>query len=80
LRDAIQADVRHGHFCVTQIGKLSDGEESLMALTRNAIEAMAPDQSALTAASALLKPSKWPVRARSGGLIWGECQGSGSNP
>lgn len=51
-----------------------------MALTRGAIEAMAPDQSALTAASALLKPAKWPLRARSGGLIWGECQGSGANP
>jgi hypothetical protein len=51
-----------------------------MGLTRSAIEAMAPDQSALTAASALLKPAKWPVRARSGGLIWGECQGSGANP
>src|SRR6185295_1957939 len=51
-----------------------------MGLTRSAVEAMAPDQSALTAASALLKPAKWPVRARSGGLIWGECQGSGANP
>jgi hypothetical protein len=51
-----------------------------MGLTRGAIEAMAPDQSALTAASSLLKPAKWPVRARSGGLIWGECQGSGANP
>ena len=51
-----------------------------MALTRSAIEAMAPDQSALAAASALLKLAKWPVRARSRGLIWGECQGSGANP
>lgn len=41
---------------------------------------MAPDQSALSAASALLKPAKWPVRAQSGALIWGECQGSGANP
>jgi hypothetical protein len=41
---------------------------------------MAPDQSALTAASALLKPAKWPLRATSGNLIWGECQGSGANP
>jgi hypothetical protein len=49
-------------------------------LTRSAIEAMAPDQSALSAASALLKPAKWPVRAQSGALIWGECQGSGANP
>ncbi len=51
-----------------------------MTLTRSAIEAMAPDQSALSAASALLKPAKWPVRAQSGPLIWGECQGSGANP
>jgi hypothetical protein len=41
---------------------------------------MAPDQGALSAASALLKPAKWPVRAHSDALIWGECQGSGSNP
>jgi hypothetical protein len=51
-----------------------------MDLTRSAIEALAPDQSALTAASALLKPAKWPLRARSGRLIWGECQGSGAHP
>jgi hypothetical protein len=51
-----------------------------MGLTRSAIEAMAPDQSALKAASALLKPAKWPLRAHAGGLIWGECQGSGANP
>jgi hypothetical protein len=51
-----------------------------MEMTRAAIEAMAPDQSALAAASALLKLAKWPLRARSGRLIWGECQGSGANP
>jgi hypothetical protein len=51
-----------------------------MGLTRSAIEAMAPDQSALSAASGLLRPAKWPVRARAGALIWGECQGSGANP
>jgi hypothetical protein len=51
-----------------------------MGLTRKAIEAMAPDQSALTAASALLKPAKWHSRARAGALIWGECQGSSANP
>lgn len=51
-----------------------------MVLTRAAIEAMAPDQSALKAAAGLLKPAKWPLRAISGGLIWGECQGSGANP
>jgi hypothetical protein len=51
-----------------------------VALTRTAIETMAPDQGALAAASALLKPAKWPLRATSGNLIWGECQGSGANP
>lgn len=51
-----------------------------MGLTRSAIEAMAPDQGALAAASALLKPAKWPLKAQSGNLIWGECQGSGANP
>lgn len=51
-----------------------------MTLSRSAIEAMAPDQSALKAAAGLLKPAKWPLRGRSGPLIWGECQGSGANP
>jgi hypothetical protein len=51
-----------------------------MALTRGSIEAMAPDQSALKAAAGLLKPAKWPLLARNGDLVWGECQGSGSNP
>ncbi len=51
-----------------------------MTLSRSAIEAMAPDQSALTTAASLLKPAKWPLRAQSGPLIWGECQGSGANP
>jgi len=51
-----------------------------MALARNAVEALAPDQSALTAAAGLLKAAKWPVRARAGDIVWGECQGSGANP
>ena len=51
-----------------------------MVLTRGFIEALAPDQSALTAAAGLLGSSKWPVRARAGDVIWGECQGSGANP
>ncbi|PVM83499.1 SWIM zinc finger family protein [Caulobacter endophyticus] len=41
---------------------------------------MTPDQSALKAAAGLLKPAKWSSRGVSGGLIWGECQGSGANP
>ncbi len=51
-----------------------------MGLTRSSIEAMAPDQGALKAASGLLAPSNWASRARHGGLIFGECQGSGANP
>ncbi|HLW91174.1 MAG TPA: SWIM zinc finger family protein [Roseiarcus sp.] len=51
-----------------------------MGLTLSAIEAVAPDQGALQAASGLLKAAKWPLRARSASLIWGECQGSGANP
>jgi len=51
-----------------------------MALARTAVEALAPDQSALTAAAGLLKAAKWPVRGRAGDIDWGECQGSGANP
>jgi hypothetical protein len=51
-----------------------------MVLTRGAIEALAPDKSALAAAAGLLKASKWPIRARAGEIVWGECQGSGANP
>ena len=51
-----------------------------VALSRSAIEAIAPDQSALKAAAGLLKPAKWDARGRAGELIWGECQGSGANP
>ncbi|MFT4251222.1 MAG: SWIM zinc finger family protein, partial [Caulobacter sp.] len=52
----------------------------VLALSRSEIEAMAPDQSALKAAAGLLKPAKWSSRGVSGGLVWGECQGSGANP
>jgi hypothetical protein len=51
-----------------------------MALTRDAVAALAPDQKALSAAAGLLKPAKWPLRGRAADLIWGECQGSGANP
>jgi hypothetical protein len=45
------------------------------------IEAMAPDQASLVAARKLVKPSGWSGLASDGaGLIWGECQGSGSSP
>jgi hypothetical protein len=46
------------------------------------IEALAPDQASLSAASKLTKRSNWPRldRNEQQALIWGECQGSGSNP
>ncbi|MEM7701879.1 MAG: SWIM zinc finger family protein [Pseudomonadota bacterium] len=52
-----------------------------MAFTLEKIERLAPDQASLTAAKKLLKPAKWPLlEHNSEGLIWGECQGSGSTP
>ncbi len=53
-----------------------------MTLTRAQIESMAPDQAALTAAGKLMKPASWAGLGidADGGLIWGECQGSGANP
>lgn len=52
-----------------------------MSLSLTKIEALAPDQGSLAAAKKLLKPSGWPTICEDGdGLIWGECQGSGSNP
>jgi hypothetical protein len=51
-------------------------------ITIAAIEAAAPDQDSLKAAGKLLSPAKWTDRHVSpdGTLIWGACQGSGSNP
>src|SRR5215467_13254176 len=51
-----------------------------MSFTLERIEALAPDQSSLAAARKLLKPSSWPTLAQGEGLLWGECQGSGSTP
>ncbi|TGW04611.1 SWIM zinc finger family protein, partial [Mesorhizobium sp. M2D.F.Ca.ET.145.01.1.1] len=46
------------------------------------IEALAPDQASLSAASKLTKRSNWPRLEKNEALtlMWGECQGSGSNP
>ncbi|WP_109485803.1 SWIM zinc finger family protein [Occallatibacter savannae] len=45
------------------------------------IEALAPDQASLVAARKLVKPSGWSgLSSDNAGLIWGECQGSGSSP
>jgi hypothetical protein len=52
-----------------------------MALRLESVEALAPDQASLDAARKLLKPSTWPTLAgNDAGIIWGECQGSGSTP
>ena len=52
-----------------------------LALTLQKIEQLAPDQASLSAAKKLLKPSSWPTLQDNGeGLVWGECQGSGSTP
>ena len=45
-----------------------------------AVEALAPDQASLAAASKIAKPAKWLTLQHQGDLWWGECQGSGSNP
>ena len=45
-----------------------------------AVEALAPDQSSLTAASRLNKPAKWSGLTHEDDLWWGEAQGSGANP
>jgi hypothetical protein len=45
------------------------------------IEAIAPDQASLVAARKLVKTSGWSGLCRDDeGLVWGECQGSGSSP
>lgn len=53
-----------------------------MTLTTQVVEQLAPDQSALKAASKQMKKAKWPMLGQNEatGLIWGECQGSGANP
>src|SRR5215472_11418839 len=53
----------------------------MAALSLDKIEAIAPDQASLSAARKLLKPAMWSGLAADGaGLVWGECQGSGSTP
>jgi len=52
-----------------------------MTIAITQIENLAPDQASLAAAAKLKKPALWPLLARDdAGLIWGECQGSGSSP
>lgn len=49
-------------------------------LTAEQILALAPDDSSSKSAKGLLNPSKWPTLGSAETTIWGECQGSGSNP
>lgn len=51
-------------------------------LTKDKVEALAPDKSSLDAALKLVKPVGWPLLAGDPEktLVWGECQGSGSTP
>lgn len=51
-----------------------------MAFDLKTIEALAPDQASLSAASKLTKRSSWVRLERQDALLWGECQGSGANP
>ncbi len=53
-----------------------------MSFSLKKVEELAPDQASLNAASKLIKPAKWPLLGREirRSLLWGECQGSGSNP
>lgn len=52
-----------------------------MALSLSKVEGIAPDQRSLAAAKKLLKASGWPSLCDDGaGIVWGECQGSGSSP
>lgn len=51
-----------------------------MNFNRDQIIALAPDTASVKAAEKLLSPSKWPLLQFNASAIWGECQGSGSNP
>jgi uncharacterized Zn finger protein len=44
------------------------------------VEQLAPDAAAVKAAQGVATPSKWRNLGLSGRLVWGECQGSGTNP
>ena len=50
------------------------------ALTPEAILSLAPDPGSAKNARALATPAKWPGLHTAEGVLWGECQGSGSHP
>lgn len=51
-----------------------------VALTREQVLALAPDDASAKAASGLVADSKWVTLGADGEAVWGECQGSGSKP
>ncbi|WP_396269905.1 SWIM zinc finger family protein [Ideonella sp.] len=51
-----------------------------MALSTDAVLALAPDESSVKAARGLMSPAKWPLLGHDDLAAWGECQGSGSKP
>lgn len=44
------------------------------------VEQLAPDAAAVKAAQGVAKPQKWQTLGHGERFLWGECQGSGSNP
>jgi len=51
-----------------------------MNLTTEQITALAPDSASVKAGRGLVNPAKWPTLGQSADALWGECQGSGSQP
>ena len=51
-----------------------------MTLTTDSILALSPDAGSAANGKKLATPGKWPALSRTEGVIWGECQGSGSKP
>lgn len=49
-------------------------------LTEEQVSALAADASSVQAGRGLAQPAKWPSLGADDKLIWGECQGSGSQP
>jgi hypothetical protein len=60
---------------------MSKGTLLMPGISLEKIEAIAPDQASLVAARKLVRPSSWSgLSCDKAGLVWGECQGSGSSP
>jgi hypothetical protein len=57
-----------------------NGNRMGIALTREQVLALAPDDSSVKAASGLVSDSKWGLLGADDDAVWGECQGSGSKP